>query len=400
MKNDKFIEELSKCVRCGSCKAFCPTFGEEGIEALGTRGRLILLREVAAGRLEPTPALIDRVFSCILCGACAARCPLGIDIDEVMYHGRGILKKTDRSRRYLRRLLSWSARWPELGFRMLRLGQNSLLPLLERKGLIPMKVEFPEFALKKKEQVFKVSNKKGRVAIFAGCSVNYVFPSLGESLINVLRNFGYEVVLPAGEVCCGTPLRTLGLEQEARQLAEKNLRVFEKLQVDAIVSLCPTCTMMIRNEYPKFAGRGLEKAMDVSLFLSGMIDQAGSIARTGTYHDPCHLRYGLGIRQEPREIIRKAGIDLVEPEEEGCCGFGGTFCFSFRELSAGLLQKRTKAFMNTAADMVITSCPGCMLQLSQTMTDRPVLHLIEVIEEAYCLRGSARERKGQYQEVS
>lgn len=399
MENDIFIKELAKCVRCGTCKAGCPTFGEEDLETWGTRGRLILLRELAAGRLKPSPALLDRIYSCIQCGACSVRCPLGIDINEVMYHGRGILKNEDRDRRRLRQLVSLATKWPALGFRILRMGQNSLLPILERKGIVPLKFELPETALKKTGQVFKVPNKKGRVAVFTGCSINFLFPHLGESLINVLRHFGYEVVLPAGEVCCGSPLRTLGLEEEARELAKKNLRVFRGIQADAVLSLCPTCTVTIRNEYPKLAGEGLENAMDISSFLSGLTGNAGEISKTGTYHDPCHLVHGLGIRKEPRELIRKAGIDLLEPSDPGCCGFGGTFCFSYKEMSDGLLRKRTKAIMQSGADMVITSCPGCMLQLSQSVSDRPVLHLIEVIEEAFCFRESGRKAEKEYQPV-
>lgn len=386
MKKTEALEELSKCVRCGSCKAFCPTFDEEAVEATAARGRLILLRDFLSGRLKPSPLLNDRIFSCILCGACSSLCPLGLDIDEIIYHGRSQLHKSDRQRNRIRSLMKIFMKRPDLSYKILKMSRHILFPMLLKRGLIPFVPDFPESSFRRDEQVFRVSKKKGRVAVFTGCNINFLFPNLGESLINVLQRFGYEVVLPKGEVCCGTPLRTLGLEQKAEELAKKNLRVFNKLKVDAILSLCPTCTLAIKTEYPKIIGKGLDKAMDISSFFLDKIGVAEKISKTSVYHDPCHLYYGLGIRDEPREIIRKAGLELKEPERIGCCGFGGMFSFSYKEMSAGLLQKRTKAYMNSNADVVVTSCPGCMLQLSRTITDRPVIHLIELIEDACCFR--------------
>lgn len=243
------------------------------------------------------------------------------------------------------------------------------------------------------DQVYKAHKKRGRVAIFTGCSINFLFPHLGESLINVLKKFGYEVILPKGVACCGNPLRTLGLEEEAVELAKKNLRVFSKLKVDAILSLCPTCTLTLKTDYPKIVGEGLEKAVDISVFFNGKLDITDSVHKTSVYHDPCHLYYGLGVKKEPREIIKKAGVELIDSADSNCCGFGGLFCLSYRDISNNLLRERTKNFMDSKADTVITSCPGCILQLSQTITDRPVLHLVELIEEAYCYRPSSKKGK-------
>jgi glycolate oxidase iron-sulfur subunit len=275
----------------------------------------------------------------------------------------------------------------------MRMSRRFLLPFLANKGIIPFSPELPEAPLRRTDQVFKTQKRKGRVAVFTGCSVNYLFPHLGESLIHVLQQFGYEVVLPKGEVCCGAPLRALGLEEEAEEQAKRNYRVFSRLKVDAIVSLCPTCTLFLKKEYPKIIGKGLEKAMDISVFFRDKLGSAESIQKTSVYHDPCHLLHGLGVKKEPREIIRMAGIDLIELGDEGCCGMGGLFCLSYREMSGNLLNKRTQAIIGSKADTVITACPGCILQLSRSITDRPVLHLIELIEEAYCFR--PMDKKGQ-----
>ena len=388
-----YLEDLSKCVRCGSCKALCPTYADDPLEPMGTRGRLILLRGLIKGEIKPSPLLNERIFSCILCGACAGTCPLGVDIPEAIYRGRAFLSSSDKKRRLMRPLARVSTRWPDLAFRMFRLVERRLLPFLARRGIIPFSPELPDTPLKRSEQVFKVHKKKGRVAVFAGCATNFIFPHLGESLINVLLKFGYEVVLPKGETCCGAPLRALGLEKDAAELAKKNYRVFSRLKVDAIVSLCPTCTLFLRSEYPKMIGRGLEKAMDISTFLEDKLKPVDKIYKTSFYHDPCHLYYGLGVKNEPREIIKKSGLDLVGAGEPDCCGFGGLYCLSFKEISSDLLRKRADKIAESSADMVITSCPGCVLQLSRSITDRPVLHLIELIEEAYCYRSAEKSGK-------
>jgi glycolate oxidase iron-sulfur subunit len=253
--------------------------------------------------------------------------------------------------------------------------------------------ELPETPLRKNDQVFKVPRKKGRVAVFTGCSVNFIFPHLGESLIHVLQKLGYEVILPKGETCCGNPLRSLGLEKEAQEHAKRNFRVFSRLKVEAILSLCPTCTLTLKTDYAKMTGRGLENAMDISVFLQDKLGMTESIRKTTVYHDPCHLRYSLGVKKEPRQIIKKAGLDLIEPVDSGCCGFGGLFCLSSRDMSDKLLVGQTGNLIDTKADTVITSCPGCMLQLSRTISDRPVIHLIELIEEAYCFRTVEKTEK-------
>jgi glycolate oxidase iron-sulfur subunit len=273
------------------------------------------------------------------------------------------------------------------------MGRRLLLPALAGRGIIPFNPELPETPFRKTEQVFRTPQKKGRVAVFTGCSINFIFPHYGESLINVLQKFGYEVILPKGETCCGNPLRTLGMEDEAIEQAKKNFRVFSRLKVEAILSLCPTCTLMLRTEYPKIIGKGLDRAMDISEFFKDKIEMTGSIHKSAYYHSPCHLNYILGVNKEPRQIIQKAGLSLIEQTDSDCCGMGGLFCLSNKNASNNLLKKKAAKIISSGADTVITSCPGCILQLSRAITDRPVLHLIELLEEAYCFRPLEKKEK-------
>ncbi len=388
MKTADYLKDLEKCVRCGSCKAYCPTYDEDGTEAMGARGRLALLREVSLQRLKPTPLLNDKIFSCILCGACSGLCPSGVDITEDIYYGRSILKQSDKTRRYLRFLTKFFSKNPNLNFKILQMFQFILLPYFTKKGFLPSNFKLSENTFKNGQQVYKPSKTRGRVAIFTGCSTNFLYPHLGKSLIDVLLEAGYEVIVPNGEVCCGVPLRTLGLEKEALELAKKNMRIFGKLKVEAVLSLCPTCILAIKEQYPKLIGKGIGNAMDISSFLLDKLDlhHLSLITKhpaTVTYHDPCHLIYGLGIKNQPRELLEKIGVNVIEKRGEGCCGFGGLFSLSYRDISNSLLQKQTDKYLKTGANVIVTACPGCMMQLSKGV-NKPVFHIIELIEEAYC----------------
>lgn len=392
MKGSPNLKDLEKCVRCGSCKAYCPTYDEDKSEAMSARGRLMLLRSVLRNELAPTPALNDRIFSCLLCEACSNLCPSNVDIIESIYKGRNILRKSDKKRRLLRLLAKIFVKNPDLSFKTVQFFQKIITPYLSRKGMVPSNLRLPDAPFKDMpHMVYKVHKKKGRVAIFTGCSINYLYPHLGISLVNVLLKAGYEVIVPIGEVCCGVPFRALGLEHEATELANKNMRIFGKLKVEAVLSLCPTCILALKNQYPKIIGSGIPNAMDVSSFLIDKLElkQLSLLSQhptTVTYHDPCHLLYGLGVRDEPRELLKKIGMAVIEKEESGCCGFGGVFSFSNsnKELSKKLLKNHSENFIKTGASAIVTSCPGCMMHLGKAVKQMPVFHMIEVIEETYC----------------
>ncbi|HXX56732.1 MAG TPA: (Fe-S)-binding protein [Thermodesulfovibrionales bacterium] len=388
MPTSAYLSDLTKCVRCGSCKAFCPTYEEGMRETMTARGRLRLLRGLLTEEIRPSPALNERLFSCMLCGLCETLCPLQIDIIGAFYHGRKVLRDQDPGRKYLRLLTRLSLHRPALSYRIARMLQHLVNPsVLERAG-IPFSVTLPPHPLRDDQQVYKPEKKIGRVAFFAGCSTNYLFPHLGASLINVLLRLGYEVVLPKGEACCGVPLRSLGLEEEAVEMAKKNYALFSRLNTEAVLSLCPTCVSALKVDYPKLIGVSLDKVMDVTTFLADRLDliqpRQGASFTSVTYHDPCHLAYSLGVRREPRELIRRSGVEFIEAGGEGCCGFGGLFSVQYPKISGDLLKKRSDAYRETGADAVITACPGCMLQLGKGMEDKRVFHIIELLEEALC----------------
>ena len=382
----------SLCVKCGNCKSLCPTHIEFMNEGMSARGRVALLKKFFSGEIESSDNLDERIFSCLLCGSCNSLCPLGISITDVVYEGRRRL--ADRKKYWLfRSLMKYAFMDPARTLRIFQFfGNSGLLPFLRRlrpfRAMEDLGIRVPGTRLRDGASLFKVPKPRGRIAIFAGCTVDFLFPAMGLSLIYTLNAMDYDVVLPKGEACCGAPLLASGLRKEVEALAEKNLHAFKKLQAEAVISLCPTCTHFIRYEYPKIIGDGIGNVMDISRFLDDvpldtMLMQPAESPGTVTYHDPCHSINYLGIKDEPRKILKTLGFGITEPAERGCCGLGGTVRLLHEDVSAAILETRVKALKGTDAlgmpDMIVTSCPNCVLQLGSRIKERPVKHIIEII---------------------
>lgn len=358
---------LEDCARCGTCKARCPIYELTLNESHSPRGRLMLLRGFEEGTVNRGDGVLSRLMSCSMCGLCDLSCPVGLRPTEFIYKGRALLRKNDRKRFLLRLALKTGLKNPGLGFRAAKVFGTSLI--------FPIASQLPAHPLKSEVQVIKPKKSIGRIGLFTGCSVNYIIPEVGQSLINILLALGYEVILPKGEHCCGAPLRGLGLEDEARKFAEKNLDIFGKLNVEAVLSPCPTCTLVIKEQYRTLLGEGVKNAVDAVKFLSAKIPakKIRANGKTLLWHESCHLKYGLGF--DSGNILED--MDIHKSTAPGCCGFG--LAFTDKALSNLLLEERKKAYGK--ADMVITACPACMLQLEKGGIK--TLHLLELMEEAF-----------------
>ncbi len=390
MDESLYLKELSKCVRCGTCKTFCPTYLNTHNEAMGARGRVAMLGELGQKHLDPTKSLAEKIFSCMLCGACKNLCPTGIDIPEVIYQGRTVLRDSFKRGRFLRRALKMSISRLDTLSPLYRIYHTLLHKPLYNAGLVRYLPNTSSKPFNKQAQVYKNMKKIGRVAIFAGCSVNYFYPHLGNALSNILLTKGYEVVVFKGESCCGAPLRSMGLEKETEVLAQKNIEHFNKVHAEAIVSLCPTCTMVIRDQYPVITGSTINNIMDINEFIakSNIAPELELKPSVMTYHDPCHLSYGLGVRDTPRKILKSIkGVELVEMKHaDECCGFAGSFNVHYSDMSETMGKQKIQNITDTSADTVVTSCPGCIMQMETIRRSKSakfkIKHIVEVIDEA------------------
>jgi glycolate oxidase iron-sulfur subunit len=390
MDESLYLEELSKCVRCGACKAMCPTYLTTMNETMGARGRVAMLGELGMNRLAPNKRLAEKIFSCMLCGACKNLCPTGIDIPEIIYQGRVVLRNSFRKGLLFRAALKYSVSNTDAFFNVLRGLQKLFYQPFSR--IIKTRY-FPEISprpFRNSIQVYKNIRKISRVALFTGCSVNYFYPNLGKALSGILLSKGYEVVVFKGESCCGAPLRSFGLQQEALTLAKRNIEHFNKVRAEAIISMCPTCTMVIKEQYPVLTGDTILNIMDVNEFLiqSGITSDLKIKPRVVTYHDPCHLNYGLGVNDKPRQILKGIkGVEFIEMQDaDECCGFAGVFSFLFKDISNDIGKKKIENISNSTAETVVTSCPGCIMQLQALKRENhikiKIKHIVELIDEA------------------
>jgi glycolate oxidase iron-sulfur subunit len=392
---DTELLQLSSCIRCGTCKALCPTYIEDATEGMSARGRVILLKKYINGELNPSKILDKRIFSCMLCGACNSLCPLGIKITDAVYEGRKNLRKFN-NRKLLSFFIKVAFKKISSAFGLFSTFKNIIETspvnkLQPFKMLKELDVKVPDSTLRDSVSISKVPRPRGRIAVFAGCTVNFLYPHVGSSLISSLNKLNYDVILPKGEVCCGAPLLGLGFEEDAAELAEKNIKMFKGLKVEAVIGLCPTCIYFIKDEYLRLIGEGIENAIDASRFFMEKMPDISPVTDSGSrivYHDPCYSLYHLNVSAEPRHILKSMGFNVID-SENGCCGFGGSFRLLYQELSDSILEKRIKEYGK--ADMIVTSCPNCIIQFRSKMKDKQIKHIIEVIDKA--IKGDKNERK-------
>jgi L-lactate dehydrogenase complex protein LldE len=235
-----------------------------------------------------------------------------------------------------------------------------------------------------------------RVSLFVPCLADIFLPEVGEATARLLERLGIELSYPEDQTCCGQPAFNAGHWEDARRVARQFLRAFEDSEI--IVSPSGSCVSMVRNHYQRlFADNpsDLEKAQtiggrtfELTEFLVrhlGLTDLGASFSGRVTYHDSCHLNRELGIKEEPRALIRAvAGLELVEMQDsERCCGFGGIFSIKFPEVSAAMARRKAELIGESGADTVVLCDPGCLIQLrgclSRQGSNIRVMHIAELL---------------------
>jgi glycolate oxidase iron-sulfur subunit len=427
-----------KCVRCGICQSVCPVFAEVQKEAGVARGKVSLVRRLLFEETDISPKLSTYLLQCLGCGACSEGCPNGVKADELILAARALLVERKGLSIPKRVILRGVLRSPRLLPMLLRTGsllQGLLLktipeesglhlrfslPYLDRNRFIPS-IAHP-FFLDRYPEESPTEGSQGRIGLFAGCSINYLFPSIGESTVRLLARNRYSVGFPKGQACCGLPAYGSGDLDTARSLAMRNVEAFDRRDLDRILVPCGSCFYFLKEGYPKlFPGDERiktfsQKIVEPSTFLSKQIDTSLREARSParfpggedsphqnlsekvsiTYHDPCHMRRGLKIYQEPRRLLQALpGIEFVEMKQPNrCCGMAGSFNFVYYDLSKKILKRKLDDIEATRADFVATSCMGCLIQLKdgihQEKMKAKAVHLVEILGQ--CMNSSPKQR--------
>lgn len=238
-----------------------------------------------------------------------------------------------------------------------------------------------------------------KVQLFHTCLINEVFPEVGMSVVSVLEKLGIEVEVPLQQTCCGQPAYNAGFQAEAKAVARHMISVLEQTE-GPIVIPSGSCADMVIHQYAVLLQddeKWLPKAHAVAArcheFSSFLVDVLGltSIgARTRAkvaYHPSCHLSRGLGVQQQPKEVLRAiSGIELVELREaEECCGFGGLFSVKNPEISGSMMNRKLAAVEGSHADRLVSCDMGCLLHLAGGLHRRSssikTQHLAQLLDE-------------------
>ena len=411
-------EDYARCVHCGLCLNACPTYRLWNLEADSPRGRIRQMIHVEQGDLPVTAGFVEHIDKCLDCRACETACPSGVEYGKLVEHARARIERdhqrswfTRVTRDYVFRQLLPNPNSIAGVARLLRFYQRSGLQAVTRAsgilrlfGLADRERFLPpiddEFFFARLGSTYPAAGqRRARVAFFAGCIANVTFSRLNEATIRVLTANGCEVVVPREQLCCGALAAHAGVRKAARELARKNLDVFQREDFDAILTNAAGCGSTLKeydhlfseNEKEYAQARAFRaKVRDVTEFLValGLTAKLAPLRQRVTYQDSCHLLHGQKIREAPRALLRAIpGLEFVElPYSELCCGSAGIYNVTQTGTSLQLLAEKMRHAQTTGAQTIVTANPGCLLQLRAGAaihgTNQQVLHIVELLDRA------------------
>ncbi|HEX2656058.1 MAG TPA: glycolate oxidase subunit GlcF [Xanthobacteraceae bacterium] len=406
---------LRACVHCGFCTATCPTYVLLGDELDSPRGRIYLIKDMLENNRPATADVVKHVDRCLSCLACMTTCPSGVHYQHLVDHARAHIEET-----YKRPLPDRLVRWllakilpnPRL-FRVSMLAALLIKPFAQAFDALGLKRvgamlrlapgSLPPSPTRSSVQVSgaQVFNargpRRGRVAMLAGCVNQVLKPSINHAAINILTRHGIEVVVAAGERCCGALVQHLGRDVEALAFARDNIDVWtreiEGEGLDAILITASGCGTQVKDygfmlrtdpAYANKAARISGLTKDVSEYLM-QLDLAPSADVAGlvvAYHSACSLQHGQRITSEPKRLLAKAGFVVRDiPEGHLCCGSAGTYNMLQPEIARRLAERKAANIEAVEPDVVATGNLGCMTQIATT-TAIPIIHTVELLDWA------------------
>jgi iron-sulfur cluster protein len=414
MAQDPNFKQALQCIRCASCLNVCPIFRLVGGHVFGkvyTGG----IGTILTAWFDELKKSEDIQSLCIQCGNCKEVCPGKIDIPALILEIRRRLVQ-EEGQPLLQKSIFSVVNNRTLFHGMLRAASLASKPFTSGKFIrhLPLFLadltdgrSLPAIAAKPFRDRFKsIQQPKSseKAAFYSGCLIDFAYPEMGEALIKTLNAAGIEVVFPTTQTCCGAPARYSGAYEVAEQNAIDNIQALLSSEVKYVVSACPTCTVALTHEFistfeslghtewiPK-AKELSAKTVDFSTLVHRLVAAGRLTLKEGqklgnlTYHDSCHLKRSLHVAEQPRQLLGRAGYDVVEMFEcDMCCGMGGSYSLKLPEISGPILQRKLNNIKNTGAPIVAMDCPGCVLQIRGGMDQAgapiQVRHTAELLAE-------------------
>lgn len=364
--NPTLAAEADRCVACGLCLPYCPTYRKTQSEADSPRGRIQLINAVTQGKLPISPRFVQHIDLCLSCRACESACPNGVRYGALADDARAMIAGTPD---WKRRALNWMLeRRPATAVagRIARLGQVSglrrvvtaLLPALKPSAdLLP---EVP--AQETWRPCYPASNAKSEVALFLGCVSSVADTDTLRAATHVLNHLGYTVRIPQEQSCCGGIARQSGDAEASARMLEKNARAFGEHADIPVISVASGCGSGLRDHMGK-------QVTDISAFLA-TADWGDVVpdAFNGAIHvhDSCTLRNAMRQHSEVYTLLKRipqADV-LALPGNGQCCGGAGTYMLTQPEMAQRLRDDKISACAESGASLLATSNIGCALYIA------------------------------------
>jgi len=398
-------EVLRACVHCGFCTATCPTYQVLGDELDSPRGRIYLIKDMLENARVPDERTVTHIDRCLSCLACMTTCPSGVHYMHLVDHAREYIEKHydrpwhDRALRWmLARVLPYPGRF-RVALLAAKLGRpfRRLMPDPRVRAMLDMAPRrIPPVSRNDDPQVFApAAPRRKRVALMTGCAQKALNTDINDATIRLLTRLGCEVVVAEGAGCCGALTHHMGKVDDSHASAARNIRAWcreiDGPGLDAIVINTSGCGTTVKDYGHMFrndalaadAARVSERAMDVSELLKTLeIPEGGEKGLTVAYHAACSLQHGQQVKSAPKDLLKRAGFNVVEPADSHlCCGSAGTYNLMQPTISSQLKERKIRTLEAKAPDVIAAGNIGCMMQIGSG-TGVPVVHTVELLDWA------------------
>lgn len=412
-----YKEEIHKCSKCGLCQSVCPVYKVTGNDCSVSRGKFIMLNGIIKGDLKLNKNINKYLDMCLKCNACKDFCPSAIDARKIFLTAKAqyfakcpssILIKFFHSK-LIFNLFLCSAKLAANTYRFLKMDRilKNFYPILLKNNFgkkIILINEFIHIPIQHSELISgssqlahdgKLLNQvkhdvNARVVYFKGCINNYLNPKTKNTVESILKQMGVEILNTHFPLqCCGVPFLSSGNVEQFKKQAVFNISQIPE-DFDYFLTDCASCQNAFM-EYKNYIEDGkllekidkiLEKSMNINEFVVKNAEKFEFKEKTSfTFHKPCHLENMDFIN---KFLIKAKNIEYIEMKDfDRCCGFSGEFAIKNPEISAQISTNKAQNAIETNADYVLTSCPACILGLTQGMiegrTFKPLLNFIEFI---------------------
>lgn len=393
MKLEDYTMLINKCSQCNFCQASCPVFKAMGTENWLARNRINLIREVLVEKtMEDSVRFREILDACLLCTGCTQTCSSMVPVDEIITAAKSSLNEGESSFASLKKSFVKGV-----------MKNNGFRDLITKTGAIVQKIgiadNFPRLASKTfysrfNSEIAADGNSRGRVAYYAGCGTNLIYPEAGEALVKIVSAAGFDIALPQGVGCCGIPLLAEGDIEGGAEMLRMNIDILSDTECDRIIMECTSCLMMFRKKGAKLFSADdpvqeklkaiNDKLADAADFILDKASPAEKgTEKTFTYHMPCHRDKTWGSRNSVVNMIKAltgAGYNEMD-DPESCCGAGGTYYLRNSKMASKIRESKMKSVNSIDADFIVTECPMCRFYIQQDVKDMKVVHPLEFIAD-------------------